>query len=80
MRERILDEIRKFALANDGRVPGVRTFERETGIREGSWRGVLWARWSDAIREAGLEPNAKQGRIEEEFHLIVWRGLTAGYA
>jgi hypothetical protein len=70
MRERILDEIRKFALANDGRVPGVRTFERETGIREGSWRGVLWARWSDAIREAGLEPNAKQGRIEEEFFLM----------
>ena len=69
MREQILNEIRKFALANDGRAPGVRVFERETGIREGAWRGVFWARWGDAVKEAGLEPNVKQGRIEEEFFL-----------
>ena len=69
MREQILSEIRKFAAANGGRVPGVRIFERETGIREGAWRGVLWARWGDAVKEAGLEPNVKQGKFEEEFFL-----------
>lgn len=69
MREHILNEIRKWASANDGRTPGVRIFERVTGIREGAWRGVYWARWGDAIREAGLQPNEKQGKHSEEFFL-----------
>lgn len=69
MREKILSEIRKFAAANGGRAPGAGTFERETGIRQSAWRGVLWARWGGAVKEAGLEPNQKQGKIEEEFLL-----------
>ena len=37
-----------------------------TGIRETDWAGRYWARWSDAVREAGLEPNALQERYEDE--------------
>ena len=70
MREQILSEIRKLAAENAGKPPGSRVFERETGIRESAWRGVYWARWGDAVREAGLEPNAKQGKYETEFFLI----------
>lgn len=69
MRERILNEIKKLAKERGGQTPGVRTFERETGIREGAWRGVYWARWGDAVREAGLIPNVKQEKTDEQFIL-----------
>jgi hypothetical protein len=50
MRDEILNEIKKFAAANNGRPPGVRAFERATGITEGRWRGLYWAKWSDALK------------------------------
>jgi hypothetical protein len=69
MREKILTEIRRIAQQNGGKSPGVRAFEHETGITEGSWRGVYWARWGDAVTEAGCVPNAKQEKFDEGFFL-----------
>lgn len=40
-------------------------FFRETGIKESDWKGKFWARWNDAVREAGLEPNKKTSAYEE---------------
>ncbi|RDJ27685.1 GIY-YIG nuclease family protein [Bosea caraganae] len=66
MRERILAEIRRLAAANEGRVPGRQVFEAETGIRYHEWYGVYWARWGDAVAEAGLAPNVMQKRLNRD--------------
>jgi hypothetical protein len=69
MRDQILSEIKKLAASNGGKPPGVRAFEQATGITEGAWRGLYWARWGDAVREAGFEPNAFQGKHDRQFLL-----------
>ena len=52
----ILSEIQRTAAINNGTPFGVRRFETETGIAEHDWRGAHWARWSDALAEAGFGP------------------------
>ncbi len=70
MREHILSEIRRLADEDvSGKPPGIRRFERETGIREGSWYGRYWPCWGDALKEAGFSPNVKQEKLDREFIL-----------
>src|SRR6266513_3148221 len=69
----ILKQIKRIATENGGKPPGRKLFENETGARESDWRGRYWAKWNDAIREAGLEPNEKTLAFEDDFlleHLI----------
>lgn len=68
MKAAILDAIRRLAAEADGRVPGARQFGELTGFRESSWRGVHWARWSEAVAEAGLTPNltSQARRIDDD--------------
>ncbi len=56
----ILDEIKRTAAANGGVPLGMQKFFRETGIKRHDWLGKIWARWGDALREAGFEPNQMQ--------------------
>ena len=62
----ILEEIKRTAEANGGVPLGRQRFLTETGIRESDWSGRFWTKWSDAVREAGYEPNVKQAAFENE--------------
>lgn len=65
----ILTEIARTAKANGGVPLGRQRFYAETGIKETDWLGKHWARWGDAIREAGLTPNTLNVGYGEE-HLL----------
>jgi hypothetical protein len=65
----ILEEIKRTTTANGGVPLGQQKFSRETGIKKGDWAGVYWARWGDALREAGYAPNQFQAAFQEDFLL-----------
>lgn len=60
MRERIVNEIRRLAEANESRAPSIRQFRNATRITDGTWLGKYWPKWSDAVHEAGLTTNQMQ--------------------
>ena len=74
MRQHIVSEIQRLATENGGQAPGVNAFTKATGIVESKWLGKFWARWSDALVEAGYEPNSWQGKSDEE---TILSGLIA---
>src|SRR5438105_10811846 len=75
-KEHILQEIKRTANANGGKPLGKARFFTETGIKESDWFGVHWARWGDAISEAGFTPNQLQGAYEKTELLENYAKLT----
>jgi hypothetical protein len=75
-KEHILQEIKRTAEANGGAPLGMQTFEKETGIKVDDWLGRHWARWGDAVREAGLTPNKLQTAFEESALMEKYIALT----
>jgi len=62
-----------------GKAPGSNAFSTETGIAEHVWRGKYWARWSDALAEAGFAPNEFQGRLESDLVFSKLAEVTRHY-
>jgi Meiotically up-regulated gene 113 len=75
-KEHIIREIQRAAKANGGVALGWRRFEEQSGIRYYDWFGQFWTRWSDAVREAGFEPNRMTEAFDDEFLLQQLAQLT----
>lgn len=56
-RDDVLKLIRFHSAQNDGRGVSMDKFAELTGIKRHEWQGKLWARWNDALSEAGYGPN-----------------------
>jgi hypothetical protein len=64
-RDELLAELRKVVAANEGKVPGGRTFETATGIKDSAWKGRYWARFSDFVKDAGFDSNLLNQKISD---------------
>jgi hypothetical protein len=62
----IIAEIKRTAEENGGYPLGIERFRKETGIQRSDWTGKFWARWGDALVEAGFEPNVLQGPRDDD--------------
>ena len=71
----ILEEIKRTALANGGTPLGAARFERDTGIKAWEW-AQHWARFGDAVTEAGFKPNQFQGALPDAFLIEKIIGIT----
>lgn len=78
MRDHIVREIRRLASEN-GQPPGQKLFTAETGIAPHHWRGKLWARWGDALTEAGFEPNEWNAKLASDAVLLAVIGACRHY-
>lgn len=76
MRDLIVKEIKRLADAAGGKPPGVKAFTSATGITEAKWRGLIWARWGDALTEAGYEPNTLTAALPDDDVLTPIATLT----
>jgi len=67
-KQQILEEIKRVAGKNGGVPLGRERFEKETGIKPYDW-GKFWAKFGDAQREAGFDPNTLNAAYNLEFIL-----------
>ena len=68
-KDHIIQEIIRTAKENGNNVLGRQRFENETGIKLSDWLGKYWAKWSDAVKEAGYEPNSYNQAYDVEYLL-----------
>lgn len=79
-KEHILREIRRLAAENAGEAVGEKRFGVITGIKRWDWKGRYWARWSDAVREAGFEPGEWGAQVHDDDELLrILAELTREY-
>jgi hypothetical protein len=70
-KDEILFEIQRCARENEGHPLGKKRFENVTGIRESDWLGRYWARWGDAVQEAGFSNNVLMSKKASDEDLVL---------
>lgn len=55
-KQHIIETIKEL-VDSDGNPPGQEKFEKISGLKRTAWYGKYWARWGDALTEAGFAPN-----------------------
>lgn len=71
----ILAEIKRTATENDGAPLGRDRFFEATGIKDSDWLGKHWARWGDAVKEAGFVPNTLQAAYKDSILFEKYAGF-----
>jgi hypothetical protein len=74
-KDHILCEIGRAAAQNSGKAIGWRRFESDTGIGISDWM-KFWARWGDAVREAGFAPMTFNAAFDDTTLLERYAKLT----
>lgn len=70
-KDEILNRIRLEA-AKNGEIPlGQKKFATVTGIPPHAWRMKYWARWNEAVAEAGFAPNSWATRVHGDEVLVL---------
>jgi hypothetical protein len=81
-REHILSEIRRLAAENGGVPLGLDSFSKASGILAHQWKGFYWARWNDALQEAGFDPRT-WGPVQQDdetlLHFLAQRTRELGH-
>ncbi len=72
----IIAEIQRLAAANTGAAPGWRKLQKDAGINYSDWCGVHWARWNDALADAGFAPNRLTEAYEDSVLLDRYAALA----
>jgi hypothetical protein len=73
----VIRAIQQLAEENGGVPVGKERFVAETGFSDYLFQGRLWATWSDAVREAGYDPNPfGSARLDEDALLRQLADLT----
>ncbi|MGO9006081.1 MAG: hypothetical protein ACLQIQ_08860 [Beijerinckiaceae bacterium] len=78
-KDSIIAEIQRTAVENCGLPLGQESFERDTGISTGTWRGKYWRTWSEALSESGFAPNRPNEAYEQSFLVLSLVELTRKY-
>ncbi len=75
-KSKIISEIKRTALENEGVALGIEKFQTVTGIKKTAWWGRYWRTWGDALNEAGFSENKLNTAHDKTFLITCLAKLT----